>query len=159
MELYQHAVHAQRATAHFTFELALAMDPKNALFLFTPEGEREWDPTWDPHFLSSAVFTTDGHAQHRVWVVDEYDPASHHIRYGVFLADRTVTRIDVRVRAKDRGSIATVTYDRTALTASADDEVEQFGTHGETMRAEWQQALDAPRLQRSTAPFTPSSRP
>src|SRR5579859_2663153 len=122
-------------TAHFSFAVHVNANVRDALHLFTPEGEREWDPTWDPHFASPSVFTTDGHQGARVWVIDTYDPHGHVVRYTVFREHQTVTRIEVRVSQERQGSVAYVTYDRTALTSTADAEVAQFQSHGETMRA------------------------
>jgi hypothetical protein len=146
MELY-HAVAAvhvqQRATANFTFEIRVAQTPSQALVLFTPEGERAWDPQWNPIYASEHVFTTDEHQVQRVWLIDAYDPRSGLIRYTVFTPGKMVTRITVQVRASGSGSVAHVTYDRTSIEAAADGEVASFARHGESMRAEWQSAIDS----------------
>jgi hypothetical protein len=133
----------QRAVARFSFEIRLAAAPADALALFTPEGERAWDPQWNPTYASATVFMTDEHTMPRVWIIDDYNPGTTSIAYTVFAAGRTVTRIAVKVRASGVGSIASVSYHRTSINAAADAEVSEFAMHGDEMRAEWQTAIDA----------------
>ncbi len=141
-----------RATARFTFEVSLTASPPEAIELFTPEGERKWAEGWDPVYANipdsrqagaGTVFTTDAHSVRRVWIVDQYDRNAGVVRYTVFAPGQSVTRIEVRVRAVRGGSIADVTYDRTALSIDADASVEHFALHANEMRNEWQSAIDA----------------
>ena len=143
-----------RATARFTFELSLTASPGKAIELFTPEGERKWAEGWDPVYANvpdarragtGTVFITDAHSVRRFWIVDQYDRKACIVRYTVFAPDQSVTRIEVRVTARPGGSIARVTYDRTALNAEADANVEHFALHAHMMQSEWQNAIDAIR--------------
>ena len=141
-----------RATARFTFDVKLARTPRSAFELLTPEGERAWDPAWDPVYAnvadaravgSGAIFTTNEHAVTRVWVVDSCDRNAGIARYTVFTPGQNVTRIEVRILPDAGGAIARVSYDRTSLNANADAGVTQFAAHADMMQKEWQNALDA----------------
>jgi len=131
----------QRAVALFSFEIHLALAPADALVLFTPEGERAWEPGWNPVFASEAVFTTDDGG--RAWVIEAYDGEAGTIRYTAFLPGQTVTRIAINVRAEGAGSSARVAYDRTSISPGADADVAAFAEQAESMRAQWQHAIDA----------------
>lgn len=146
-----HVDTAPRMTAHFTFEVAVGLPKPEAIDLFTPEGERRWAPGWNPIYANvteasrvgqGTVFTTDAHGGRRVWIVDTYDRAAGVVRYTVF-HDESVTRIEVRVSPGHGGSTARVSYDRTSLNASADQEIAHFAAHAHAMQSEWQSAIDA----------------
>ena len=141
-----------RATARFMFDVTLGMSPRNAIELFTPEGERLWDHAWKPLYANvtddrsigtGTVFTTNAHEIRRIWILDAYDPEAGLVRYTVFTPEDNVTRIEVRVLAHGGGSVARVSYQRTSLNARADEAVERFASHASLMRHEWQSALDA----------------
>ncbi len=149
------SVHVKaRATARFTFEVTTTRPPDQAIELFTPEGERTWADGWNPIYANirtsyevgtGTVFTTEAHSVRRVWVVDQYDLQTGIVRYTVFTPDQSITRIEVRVSPAPAGSIARVSYDRTALNAHADADVKHFSMHARMMQSEWQSALNAIR--------------
>jgi hypothetical protein len=141
-----------RATARFVFEVTLDVPPRDAIELFTPDGERKWADGWEPLYVNTpdvrrvgagTVFTTDDHAVSRIWIVDAYDRDAGVVGYTVFTSEENVTRIAIRVSSRAGGSVARVSYDRTSLNANADANVELFARHAHLMQAQWQRALDA----------------
>lgn len=125
-----HALLARQARS-FAFDLPAAV--ADATPLFGPIGEREWSPEWAPHFLHpptpveqpGAVFTTDAGGTTRLWLLTAYDPAAGRVSYVVY--DRDVLLTEIRIVVAPRGphaSHVTVTYRRSALTASANDQVD-----------------------------------
>ena len=60
------------------FELPLSA--AEAIWLFTPEGERVWEPGWNPQYPAGdpseapgTVFTTAAHSSETIWVIVEID--------------------------------------------------------------------------------------
>jgi hypothetical protein len=147
-----HANMEARASARFSFDVSLVVPPREAIELFTPEGERAWADRWDPIYVNTSdvhrvgagtVFTTSGHGIRRVWIIDTYDRSDGVVRYTVFTPGRNVTRIEARISPRAGGSVAQITYERTSLNASADAEVRVFGHHAARMQVEWQNAINA----------------
>jgi hypothetical protein len=68
----------QRLTGH----IQVALPPSEAFRLFTPLGEQDWVPGWQPHFPAPAaddtepgtVFETSAHGHHTIWLVTGRQP-------------------------------------------------------------------------------------
>jgi hypothetical protein len=61
----------------------LPLSAAEAIGLFTPEGERDWAPGWNPEYATGrpsegagTVFTTAAHGSQTIWVILEIDRAS-----------------------------------------------------------------------------------
>lgn len=106
------------------FELAVSAD--DAIGFFTPEGERDWVPGWNPVYPSGevsetpgTVFTTDAGGVETIWVVQKID---HHTCVSAY------TRVTpghhagtVQVECEDRpegGCLVSVTYDMSLVPGS-----------------------------------------
>jgi hypothetical protein len=120
--------------------------------LFGPNGERCWaGPNWNPEFLypqpgkdtEGAVFTVQ-HGHHKsVWVNTLFDPAAGRMQYVAFIPEKLVTTVEVRLAAVDSSNTdVEVTYARTALDSSANDEVEALGRKDSESGPEWQRAIE-----------------
>ena len=74
--------------------------------LFSPAGERDWVPGWDPEFLwppgvvweEGMLFRTQEEKGPAVWVVTRLDPSAHAVTYHRVEAGRYVARVDVACR-------------------------------------------------------------
>lgn len=104
----------------------LPASPDRVFPLFTPLGERHWEPDWNPTMLypvsgeaqAGTVFTTQ-HADEpvKVWTISDYDPQRARISYVTVLPTSHLSSIDIRCEARDRQATSvTVTYTFTSLT-------------------------------------------
>ena len=132
-----------RATGQFELPIAAA----EAIGLFTPEGERDWAPAWDPSYpegtrseTPGTVFITSHGDQDTVWVI-------HHIDRDRFTSAYTRHNIGnwagtVQVRCTDRGldgCVVAVDYDTTVLPGGDPAILHHFeeASYG-AMMVEWQ---------------------
>ena len=78
------------------------------MWLFTPEGEREWVPAWDPRYPAGqdseepgTVFRTSHDGVTTIWVILELDRSQHRATYarvtpGVHAGTVSVECVDTR---------------------------------------------------------------
>jgi hypothetical protein len=134
------------------FQFVVRAPLVRAAVLFGPNGERCWaGPNWNPEFLypqpgkdtEGAVFTVQ-HGHHKsVWVNTLFDPAAGRMQYVAFIPQKLVTTVEVRLAAVDSSNTdVEVTYARTALDSSANDEVEALGRKDSESGPEWQRAIE-----------------
>jgi hypothetical protein len=134
------------------FQFVVRAPLSRATALFGPEGEKCWaGPLWNPVFLhpqpgkdiEGAVFTVNHGPHTSVWVNTLFDLAGGRMQYVSLIPDRLVFTVDVRLTAVDSASTAVeVQYTRTALEASANDEVLALGQKDRESGPDWQQAID-----------------
>jgi len=120
--------------------------------LFGPDGERSWaGDEWNPQFLypqpgkdtQGAVFTIERSHHKSVWITTLFDVAAGRMQYVFFVANTMVCTVDVRLTSGDPSTTSVeVTYARTALDASANDQVETLGKSDREKGPEWQEAVD-----------------
>jgi hypothetical protein len=146
---------AMTQPAHVTnrFQFLVRAPLNHAARFFGPEGERCWaGPAWNPQFLfpqpgsdvEGAVFTVRHGPHNSVWVNTVFDPAEGRMQYVAFLAEKMVSTVDVRLTSLD--SVRTrvdVTYARTALDVSANEDVHAMGEKDRNNGPEWEQAIEA----------------
>jgi hypothetical protein len=134
------------------FQFVVRAPLSRAAVFFGPDGERCWaGPNWNPEFLfpqpgkdmQGAVFTIQ-HGPHKsVWVNTLFDPAAGRMQYVSFIPETLVTTVEVRLTAVDPSNTdVEVTYARTALDSSANDEVEALGRKDSESGPEWQRAIE-----------------
>jgi hypothetical protein len=136
-----------------TSELRVDLPPAEAWRLFTPRGEQAWVRQWRPHFPYAApddtapgtVFETDAHGQITTWVVVDSQPGRR-ISYARFTPQSRAGTVAVVVDAagdgaSDGASRVTVTYQLTALTEAAAEELAQFAAGYPTFIRSWQDAI------------------
>jgi hypothetical protein len=118
--------------------------------LFTPLGERDWAPDWQPHFPVATVddgepgttFITDAHGHARIWVVVER--ARHRrIRYVNVAPGDRASLITVDLTPIAIGSEVMVTYDMTALSDAGARRLVQFADGYERYLDSWQEQIVA----------------
>jgi hypothetical protein len=96
-----------------TGRIRVALPPREAFRLFTPRGEQDWVHGWHPHFPAPAP--------------DDTEPG-------------TVT---VSLSAAGQHSEVEVTYELTALTGPAADELQEFADGYPAYLQSWQDAITA----------------
>lgn len=120
--------------------------------LFGPDGERVWaGKHWNPEFLypqpakdiEGAAFTIE-HGPHKaVWVNTLFDLPGGRMQYVYVIPDALVTTIDVKLTSIDASTTRVdVTYVRTALEASANDDVRAMGDSDRANGPHWQEAIE-----------------
>jgi hypothetical protein len=134
-------------TTHFvdTSEITVALPPPEAITLFTPEGERSWAGrgSWSPSYPDpsrtlgvGAVFTTHHETRQTIWMIVDQEP--DRLRYVRVTPDGLAGTVDVRVHAGSSSSTTVqVTYDLTALTDAAADELAEFAAGYQTEIGTW----------------------
>jgi hypothetical protein len=116
--------------------IRLNAPPAVAFPLFTPEGERQWAPGWDPTAIYPAsgeatrdmVFSTKDHDQSDIiWSMVAYDQDGFAVSYLRVAPTSHVARIDVRcAEAEGETADATVSYCFTGLTEAGNAYVAQY---------------------------------
>ena len=98
---------------------------ERAFELFTPEGERQWAPGWDPTYLHPAdgkpqrgmVFTTDHSNEHTLWTMTRYEPDAGLVEYQRITPGSRMGSVLVQCAALGPARTrVTVAYTLTALT-------------------------------------------
>lgn len=121
---------APRAHLLRTGTVAVSAPLERAFPLFTPLGERRWAPGWDPRFQHpadgeprvGATFTTRGEdGRETIWMILDWDPAAHRVRYARVTPGLKTGTVEVVCAPRARAtSVATVTYELTALSPEGD---------------------------------------
>jgi hypothetical protein len=127
-----------RVQLHGTVRVPLP--PEQAFGLFTPAGEREWVPGWEPRFPAGddpspgTIFLT--HEQ-TIWVVADRAPSS--VRYARVTPGVHAGTVEVRCEPAGTGTLAHVSYDLTNLGDLAT--LDRFAADFEGMLAEWERLI------------------
>jgi hypothetical protein len=125
------------------------LPPKDALALFTPTGERVWVQGWDPQFPSPAaddtepgtVFQTDHAGRRSTWTVIRRDTGTT-IAYATSTPGERAGLVSVTCQPWEGDTtLATVSYDLTALVPEANAELDRFAAHYPHFLQQWQQAI------------------
>ncbi len=128
--------------------VAVQVPPAEAIELFTPSGERRWAPGWDPSFPAPAadetepgtVFETDVHGP-LTWVVVGRE-SGRSMKYAVVAPGIRAGTIEVACADDGSGTtIATVTYDMTALSAGGERWLAEFAAGYDAYLDHWCHAI------------------
>ena len=112
------------------------LPPDRALLLFTPAGERDWVPDWDPRFPAgedTAPGTTFLTHEQTVWVIADRNPRS--MRYARITPGVHAGTVEVRCEPAGSATRAHVAYDLTAL--GEPGALDRFAAGFDAMLAEW----------------------
>jgi len=130
----------------------LPADVTTPLALFTARGERAWAEGWDPRFPAPAaddgepgtVFETAHGQQAATWVVCAREPGRS-IGYARIIPGRSAGTVTVILGRQPGwpGPVATVSYDLTALTEEATDELARFAAGFPRFLGHWEAAIAA----------------
>jgi hypothetical protein len=132
-----------------TGTIRVPLPPTDAIALFTPTGERAWAPGWNPQFPApvlddtepGTVFQTDHAGRRSTWTVTRCDPATT-IAYATTTPGDRAGLVTVACAPGEADTtIATVSYDLTALTPEANADLDRFAAHYPSFLDHWQQAI------------------
>jgi hypothetical protein len=124
-----------RCVLHGTVDVPLPS--QQALALFTPAGEREWVPGWDPRFPAGEDATVFLTHERTIWVIADRTPSS--MRYARVTPGVHAGTVEVRCEPAGPGTRAHVTYDLTALGDPA--ALDRFAAGYDAMPAEWERLI------------------
>jgi hypothetical protein len=133
-----------------TGRIQVALPPAAAFRLFTPRGERDWAPGWDPRFPAPApddtepgtVFETSAHGHHTTWLVTGRE-AGNRISYARVTPGEQAGTVTVTLSPAGQHSEVEVTYELTALTSHADRKLTQFADGYPAYLQSWEDAITA----------------
>jgi hypothetical protein len=156
------------ARSRAVFQVMVHLPYARAAPLFGAWAEQQWAPDWKPQFVyptppadePGAVFKVEHGSHSSIWMTSIFDLESGHIQYVNVLDDVLITRIDIVVRAKGVSETGvSVTYERTALNAAAEEHLKHFAEGDSRAGAEWQKQLDTYVAKVKTESNKPHSRP
>jgi len=136
-----------------TGRIEVGLPPAEAFRLFTPRGEQDWTPGWQPVFPSPAaddtepgtVFVTSAHGHPTTWVVTGREPGRRISYARVTPADRagTVTVELSPAGPNGQASAVEVSYQLTALSEHAQAALREFTDRYPAFLRSWQDAISA----------------
>ena len=136
-----------------TMFLDLPGDVDAAFALFGPVGEARWAPGWSPRFITpqpgaqtpdGAVFITGEADAPIVWVMTDFDPTQHLVRYVHVRPGKLVTQLWISVSAVGpHASRAEVTYRHTMLDPGGREAMDHFVASFPNFKHHWEQFIGA----------------
>jgi hypothetical protein len=113
--------------------------------LFGAERERAWAPDWDPVFIwpeqpvdqQGMVFEIAHGERTAIWVNTCLDPIANQVQYVYVLPEVVATIISLRLSPSGRSTHVAVTYERTALSASAHELVSKMAAQDRLSGPQW----------------------
>ncbi len=132
-----------------TGTVLVQLPPREAFTLFTPTGERAWAHGWEPEFPSpvsddtepGTVFQTDHAGRRSIWTVIRRETDT---RIGYVTAtpgDRAGTVTVTCEPSEGDSTIATVSFDLTALTPEANTNLDRFAANYPHLLDQWQRSI------------------
>lgn len=133
-----------------TGRVSVPLPPEQAFRLFTPLGERDWAPGWEPRFPAATVddsdpgtaFVTESSGHERTWMVVDRE-LDRRIRYAAFSPGDRASLITVELTPVATGSEVEVTYDVTALSEAGARGLVDFADGYERYLESWHQQIVA----------------
>jgi hypothetical protein len=125
---------------------------QQAIKFFTPEGEKEWVPGWNPTYPAGeatqtpgSVFITDVHGVNTIWMVQLIDTNGCAVAYSRVTPGLHAGTVQVSCDdAPDGGCVVTVTYDMTLLPGSDSVALDDYDDGPfEAMLNHWATAVSA----------------
>jgi len=133
-----------------TGRIQVGLPPGEAFRLFTPRGEQDWANGWHPRFPVPApddtepgtVFETNAHGEDTVWLVLDRQPGKR-ISYARVTPGSQAGTVTITINGSGRHSEVEVTYQLTALTATAGHKLREFADGYRAYLQSWQDAITA----------------
>jgi hypothetical protein len=120
--------------------------------LFGAEKERVWAPNWNPQFVhplpaadeEGMVFSVAHDHLRSVWVNTVFDEKNGRIQYVYVIPDALATVITLQLTPQSDGmaTLVEVQYDRTALSAEADEHVRLLADGDRRSGLEWEKQVN-----------------
>ena len=133
-----------------TGQFELPLPAAEAIWLFTPEGERVWAPGWNPQYAAGdpseepgTVFTTVAHGSETVWVIVEINRSIGSATYARLTPGHHAGIVSVQcVDAQPGYSTVTVSYDMSLLGDRDSSGFDTYApTHFDEMMRNWSGAI------------------
>ena len=131
------------------FSVALPAD--RAIELFTPEGERDWVPGWDPVYPDGSpsetpgtIFTTAANGVETTWAIIEVDRVSCRAAYARITPGRHAGTVQVRCEQTAPAACRVhVEYDMTLLEGADTTELRPYEPSAfDAVMQEWQSLVE-----------------
>jgi hypothetical protein len=128
----------------------VALPAEEAFQLFTPRGERQWAPGWDPAFPAATsddsepgtVFETDAHGHRGTWLVTDR-VWGRRITYAHVVPGDRAGSVTVTLDEAEGGSEVEVVYELTPLSQAGAHHLKQFADgYGDYLQS-WEDAIAA----------------
>lgn len=141
------------------FELGVSAE--EAIGFFTPEGEREWVPGWNPVYPGGersespgTVFTTDAHGVDTIWLIQVIDREGCSAKYVRVTPGHLAGTVQVDCADREgEGCSVSVTYDLSLLPGSDASALDAYSDQSfEAMMNHW--ADEVSQLQGTSQPVT-----
>ena len=118
--------------------------------LFGADKERVWAPEWYPQFVypvpvkdaEGMVFNVAHGHRRAVWVCTEYDLEKGRVQYVYVIPEALLTVITLRMKPEGKQTGVEVTYERTALSAEADEHVRHMAEGDRGSGPEWEKQVN-----------------
>lgn len=118
--------------------------------LFGADKERAWAPDWQPLFLwpekpfdqEGMVFMVGQGDKNAVWVNTAFDRMEGRIQYVYVIPDVVVSVISLRLTPGEDSTRVDVVYERTALTAAANETVKGMAMGDRIAGEEWSRQIN-----------------
>jgi hypothetical protein len=118
--------------------------------LFGADKERVWAPEWNPQFVypvpvkdaEGMVFNVAHGHRRAVWVCTEYDLEKGRVQYVYVIPEALLTVITLRMKPVGKQTEVGVTYERTALSAEADEHVRHMAEGDRGSGPEWEKQVN-----------------
>ena len=119
----------------YTHQFTVNRHPSDAINLFTPRGEEEWVPRWEPSYLCPAsgkteegmVFTTGRDEEITFWTCLKWRPEDGHARYLRITPASRFAYVDIQCQSDgDHRTRVRVSYEIHALTKAGTSWLEAF---------------------------------
>ncbi len=134
------------ATRRFETTFTLSMGPDEAFPLFSPQGERDWAPGWDPELLfppdgawvQGQVFRTRDEDGEIIWVVTRLDHENREVEYYRTEPGRQVVHVAVKVFLLKGATTVSVAYAYVGLSEEGNAAIEAMTQPAyDAMIADW----------------------
>jgi hypothetical protein len=139
-----------RAHTKEKFEFT-AKGPMNAVApLFGADKERVWAPGWNPEFVHPSpaadeqgmVFTVAHGHLNAAWVNTEFDTRNGRFQYVYLIPNTLVTVISIQLQPIGEQTRVNVEYDRTALSAEANEQVLHMAKGDRSSGPDWEKQIN-----------------
>ena len=143
------AFRAKSVTHSATIWLAAPLE--RVFIFFTPIGEKQWAPGWEPEIVypldrdvtEGMVFKTKEKFGETFWVITEYDLARHTVAYANVTPGYILNRIRIVCRDAGNETDATVTYSHVALGEEGNRFIERMDAAAyKAKMAHWTEAIN-----------------
>jgi len=138
-----------RTTIECSGRVRVPLSPDAAIHYFTPEGERQWVPGWEPMYPAGAearlvpglIFETVADGRRTTWVVTHSAPRA--MAYGRVLPGDHAGTVAVRCEPEGDGTVAHVTYRLTALGSDGARRLAEFEEGYPRFMTLWEELIGA----------------